>query len=310
MPRQPSPNRAFTDITARAASPSPTSPSPDKKYILESMSGGVALFDFDKDGLLDIYLVNAPTVATAGDPRSARSELWRNAGDGTFVDVTDKAGVGYPGWGMGVVDRRLRQRRLGGPLRHLLRPQPPVSQQRRRHVHRRRPRKRASAIPRWSTGAAFADYDNDGWLDLFVANYVDCELDALPEFGKGKILRVQGHRRCSAARAGCPAPATRSTATTATAPSPTSRAKAGRRRPDGTLRPGRRVERLRRRRPARSVRRQRRRPELPLQEQRRRHLHRRRPRRRGRRSARTARSRARWASPIGDYDHRGRGASS
>ena len=54
------------------------------------------------------------------------------------------------------------------------------------------PRRRASADPRWSTGAAFADYDGDGWLDLFVANYVDVRLDALPEFGKGKFCEFHG----------------------------------------------------------------------------------------------------------------------
>ena len=90
----------FTDITREVRITFSHVWSNDKKYILESMSGGVALFDFDNDGLLDVYLVNSPTVATANDIRSARSELWRNLGDGTFVDVTDKAGVGYPGWGM------------------------------------------------------------------------------------------------------------------------------------------------------------------------------------------------------------------
>src|ERR1044071_5479973 len=90
----------FADVTKESRITFSHAWSNDKQYILESMSGGVALFDFDNDGLLDVYLVNSPTVATAGDIRSARSELWRNLGNGTFVDVTDKAGVGYPGWGM------------------------------------------------------------------------------------------------------------------------------------------------------------------------------------------------------------------
>ena len=110
----------FTDVTKASGITFSHVSSPDKKYILESMSGGVALFDFDNDGLLDVYLVNSPTVASAGDARSARSELWRNRGDGTFADVTDKAGVGYPGWGM---------------------------------------------------GAVAADFDNDGWNDLYVTCY-------------------------------------------------------------------------------------------------------------------------------------------
>ena len=155
------------------------------------MSGGVAVFDYDKDGLLDVYLVNSPTVATVGERRNARSELWRNRGDGTFVDVTDKAGVGYPGWGMGAVaadfdddgwddlyvtcygPNRLYRNNGDGTFSDVT-------------------EKAGVGDPRWSTGAAFADYDGDGWLDLFVANYVDVRLDALPEFGKGKFCEFHG----------------------------------------------------------------------------------------------------------------------
>ena len=184
-------NPTFTDITKATGIAFSHVSSPDKKYILESMSGGVAVFDFDHDGLLDVYLVNSHTVATARDPRSARSELWRNRGDGTFVDVTDKAGVGYPGWGMGVVvgdmdndgwddlyvtcygPNRLYRNNGDGTFQDVT-------------------EKSGTGDPRWSTGAAFADYDGDGWLDLFVANYVDVRLDALPEFGKGKFCEFHG----------------------------------------------------------------------------------------------------------------------
>jgi enediyne biosynthesis protein E4 len=181
----------FTDITREVRITFSHVWSNDKKYILESMSGGVALFDFDNDGLLDVYLVNSPTVATASDIRSARSELWRNLGDGTFVDVTDKAGVGYPGWGMGAVSadydndgwndlyvtcfgpNRLYRNNHDGTFSDVT-------------------EKAGVGDPRWSTGAAFADFDGDGWLDLFVANYVDIRLDALPEFGKGKFCEFHG----------------------------------------------------------------------------------------------------------------------
>ena len=184
-------NVTFTDVTKESRIAFSHISSPDKKYILESMSGGVAVFDFDRDGLLDVYLVNSPTVASIGERRNARSELWRNRGDGTFVDATDKAGVGNPGWGMGVVaadfdndgwedlyvtcygPNRLYRNNGDGTFSDVT-------------------DKARVGDPRWSTGAAFADYDGDGWLDLFVANYVDVRLDALPEFGKGKFCEFHG----------------------------------------------------------------------------------------------------------------------
>ncbi|HKQ73796.1 MAG TPA: CRTAC1 family protein [Blastocatellia bacterium] len=178
----------FTDIALPSGIKFKHVSAPDKKYILESMSGGVALFDYDNDGWLDIYFVNAPTVA---QPTGARSELWRNNGDGTFTDVTDKAGVGFPGWGMGVCAgdydndgwedlyvtcfgaNRLYRNNGDGAFTDVA-------------------AKAGVADPRWSTGAAFGDYNNDGRLDLFVANYVDLKLDGLPEFGKGKSCQFQG----------------------------------------------------------------------------------------------------------------------
>jgi hypothetical protein len=184
-------NVTFTDVTKSTGITFSHVWSPDKQYILESMSGGVAIFDFDKDGFVDVYLVNAPTVATAGNPRSARSGLWRNRGDGTFADVTDKAGVGYPGWGMGAVVADVDNDGWDDLYVTCYGPN---------HLFRNNgdgtfsdlTSKAGVGDPRWSTGAAFADYDRDGWLDLFVANYVDVRLDALPEFGKGKYCEFHG----------------------------------------------------------------------------------------------------------------------
>ena len=75
--------------------------SSDQKFIVESMSGGVALIDFDRDGWLDIYFTNAQSVDMALHGKKARSALYRNNHDGTFTDVSDKAGVAYPCWAMG-----------------------------------------------------------------------------------------------------------------------------------------------------------------------------------------------------------------
>ena len=135
--------RLYRDVTAEAGIDFVHHAAPDKKYIVESMSGGVALFDFDQDGLLDIYLTDSLTVDTANDPKAARSALYRNKGSWKFEDVTDRAGVGHPGWAMGVctadVDgdgwqdlyvTALRQERL-------------LPQQPRRDVHGRRGASRA-----------------------------------------------------------------------------------------------------------------------------------------------------------------------
>jgi hypothetical protein len=188
---QPTPGVTFVDVTKESGIAFSHVWSPDKKYILESMSGGVAVFDVDKDGLLDVYLVNAPTVDLSGDPRRARSELWRNRGDGTFVDITDRAGVGAPGWGMGAVAADFDNDGWDDLYVTCYGPN---------HLYRNNGDGTFSDVtvkagvgdPRWSTGAAFADYDGDGWLDLFVANYVDVRLEALPEFGKGQFCEFHG----------------------------------------------------------------------------------------------------------------------
>src|SRR5438552_16614257 len=92
----------FVDITAQAGITFKHVSSPEKKYIVESMSGGVALFDYDNDGYLDIFLVNSLTVDLVKSGGKTRSALYHNNGDGTFTDVTDKAGLANVGWGMGV----------------------------------------------------------------------------------------------------------------------------------------------------------------------------------------------------------------
>jgi hypothetical protein len=163
----------------------------EKRYIVESMSGGVALFDYDNDGWLDIYLTNSLTVDTAGNPRSSRSALYHNNRDGTFTDVTEKSGLGYPGWAMGVATADydgdgwtdVYVTCLGG-----------------NHLYHNNgngtftdvTQKAGVRDGRWSTGAAFGDYDNDGNLDLFVANYVDFRLTDLPEFGKEQFCKYRG----------------------------------------------------------------------------------------------------------------------
>src|SRR5438874_446372 len=97
--------RVFEDVTARTALAQfkHHSGGPQKDYIIECVSGGVAVFDYDNDGLPDIYLLNGSTIAAEqGKEKPPRAALYHNLGDWKFEDVTDKAGVANERWGMGV----------------------------------------------------------------------------------------------------------------------------------------------------------------------------------------------------------------
>jgi FG-GAP-like repeat len=91
----------LVDITASTGIRFEHLSSPEAKFIAESMSGGVALIDYDGDGWPDIYFTNAQNVEMALHGAEARSVLYHNNHDGTFTDATDKAGVGFPCWAMG-----------------------------------------------------------------------------------------------------------------------------------------------------------------------------------------------------------------
>jgi hypothetical protein len=186
-----SPRVLFRDVTREAGITFTHHAAPEKKYIVESMSGGVALLDFDNDGKLDIYFTDSLTVDTATSPGAARSVLYRNVGAGRFEDVTDKAGVGHPGWAMGVctadVDsdgwEDIYVTALGANVLY-----------RNNHDGTFTDIAAPSGLKAggWSAGCGFADYDRDGDLDLFVSRYVHIDLAHLPEFGKGKTCLYRG----------------------------------------------------------------------------------------------------------------------
>jgi hypothetical protein len=157
---------------------------PAKDYILEATGAGCAFFDYDNDGWLDIYLVNGGTLDQLKPKPKAQSQkpkaaLFHNNKDGTFTDVTDKAGVANERFGQGVCagdfdndgwadlyvtnfgQNRLYRNNRNGTFTDIA-------------------GKAGVVADGWSTGCAFGDYDGDGWLDLFVAGYVKFDVDNPP----------------------------------------------------------------------------------------------------------------------------------
>jgi hypothetical protein len=181
----------FSDITAASGITFQHTLSPEKKYLIESMAGGVLLLDYDGDGWLDIYFTNSPTVDMALHGQKAKSALYRNNHDGTFTDVTDKAGVGYPCWAMGGAV---------GDYNNDGWPDILVTCEEGMVLYRNNgdgtftdvTKQAHLTDARWSTGAAFGDYDGDGFVDLMVSRYVEFDLDHLPEFGSGATCRFRG----------------------------------------------------------------------------------------------------------------------
>jgi len=181
----------FTDASEQAKITFKHFSTPEKRYIVESMSGGVALIDYDNDGYLDIYFVNSLTVEMVKAKRTTKSVLYRNNGDLTFTDVTEKAGVGDIGWGMGAIVADYNNDGFDDLYVTCVGPN---------HLLKNNGNGTFTDVtntagvgdPRWSAGASFFDYDNDGKLDLYVANYVSFDFNNLPEFGKDKTCQYKG----------------------------------------------------------------------------------------------------------------------
>jgi enediyne biosynthesis protein E4 len=164
-----------------------------KRYILETTGTGVAIFDADADGLMDVFVANATTLESDGPGRTSTSHLYRNRGGLRFEDVTGRAGLDRVGWAQGVCagdydndgrtdlfvtyygrsvlyhnegDGRFRDATDAAGLR--------------------------AAATRWDTGCSFVDYDLDGRLDLVVIDYLEFDRTKVPEPGNGGYCQWKG----------------------------------------------------------------------------------------------------------------------
>ncbi len=167
--------------------------SPDKRYIIESVSGGIGLIDCDNDGKLDIMAINGSNVDRyrqhGGDPMIT---LYHQDADLKFTDITRQAGLNHIGWGMGVAVADYDNDGLpdiyvtgygGNVLYHNL------GNCKFEDVTA----KAGLAVGGLSLGAAWGDYDRDGRVDLFVSRYVHVDIDKLPELGSDeKFCRFRG----------------------------------------------------------------------------------------------------------------------
>ena len=174
----------FTDIAEHAGLIRPVlyGEEDHKDYILETVGCGCAFFDYDNDGWMDIFVLNGNRLR--GVPQGNTSRLYRNNRDGTFADVTEKAGLGATGWASAVCvgdynndgfedlfctfygQNKLYRNNGDGTFTDVTRQAGLWNEH-----------------PRWGAGCTFVDYDRDGHLDLFVSNYVQFDFENVPKPG-------------------------------------------------------------------------------------------------------------------------------
>jgi hypothetical protein len=151
----------------------------DQTFVVENTGTGVAVLDYDNDGLPDIFLVQGDRLKPGPEPLTPH--LYHNLGGLRFEDVTEKAGIGHTGWGQGVcagdVNNDGYVDLFIGQWGHNV-----FLHNQGNGTFRDETRERGLYRPesRWSTGCAFIDYDRDGYLDLVVANYIDFDAQKTP----------------------------------------------------------------------------------------------------------------------------------
>jgi enediyne biosynthesis protein E4 len=164
----------------------------EKLYIVETQCGGAAAFDYDNDGWMDILLVDGSSIEDYRAGKCHPPRLYHNNHDGTFTDVSAKSGLNFCGWGYGVAigdydndgwediyitgfhGSALYHNNHDGTFTDVT------------------ARAGVANASEWGTSAAFGDYDNDGYLDLVVADYVDVDMNNLPPFGVGPFCQYRG----------------------------------------------------------------------------------------------------------------------
>lgn len=162
-----------------------------KKYILEATGCGCAFIDYDNDGWMDIFLLSGTRLT--GNPPGATNRLYKNNRDGTFTDVTEKAGLNDVGWASGVCvgdynndgfedifctyfgQNRLYRNNGDGTFTNVTKAAGLWNDQ-----------------PRWGAGCSFLDYDRNGHLDLFVSNYVRFSFEHAPVPGENVNCNWKG----------------------------------------------------------------------------------------------------------------------
>jgi enediyne biosynthesis protein E4 len=176
----------FVDIAKKAGLTAPVvfGGVDTKKYIIETTGTGVALFDYDNDGWPDIFIVNGTSLDAPRSAKAPTSHLYHNNHDGTFTDVTQKAGLTHTGWGQGV---------CVGDYDNDGWPDLYVTYYGKNVLYHNNGNGTFTDVSEkagvsgsgksWGNGCAFVDYDRDGHLDLMVANYVDFDLSTAPAPG-------------------------------------------------------------------------------------------------------------------------------
>jgi hypothetical protein len=181
----------FRDIAVQAGLTASHISSQQKYYVVESMSGGIGLFDCDNDGKLDIVMVNGSTVDRYKQGGDLLVTLWHQDSNLKFTDITEKAGLTRKGWGMGVAvadfdnDGNLDLFVTGYGGNALYRNKGNCT-------FEDVTDKAGVRGGGFSTGAAWADYDRDGNVDLFVSRYVHVDMNDLPAFGSTRFCQFKG----------------------------------------------------------------------------------------------------------------------